>query len=56
MAKNDPAKFKEIMVRWPTDRLEELETVSKSLGIRPTFFLKVEGMKALNALKLKKAA
>lgn len=56
MAKNDPAKFKEIMVRFPADRYPELEEQSKALGIRPTFFLKVEGMKALNALKLKKAA
>lgn len=56
MAKNDPAKFKEIMVRWPMDRLDELEAASKALGIRPTFFLKVEGMKALNNLQLKKAA
>lgn len=56
MAKNDPTKFKEIMVRWPVDRLDELEAASKSLGIRPTFFLKVEGMKALNALNPKAAA
>ncbi len=48
------AKFKEIMVRFPVERLPELEAICNSQSLKPGVFIRAEICKVLN--KIKKAA